>query len=131
LSRRPRPRLRAEVRREEVRPAEVRLSEARPVEVSPGEHRPREVCPAEVRLEEVRPEVRLEEVHLGEVCLSEVRPAEVGSDVSVLVTPCVLGIHPLRQLSDVIVIRHASKLLNQEGSSNGVRIVRPRLEILR
>ena len=60
--------------------------------------------PAEVRVEEFR----LAEVRPVEVRRAEVRRAEVRTDIAVLVTPGVLGIHPLIKLSDVIVVRHES-----------------------
>ena len=126
----------AEVRPAEVRPAEVRPAEVRPAEVRPVEDRPAEVRPEEVHLAEVRQaEVRVAQVRQHEVRLAEVRPAErpaevrpvedrpaevrfgeVWDYVGVLVAPRIPGSRPLHKKSDVIVVRHASPLLEQFAS---------------
>src|SRR5262249_30627918 len=116
----------AEVRLPEVRPAEVRLAEVRPAEVRaiearlaevrlaevrPAEVRPVQVCHEEGRPPEVRlPQVRLPDVRPPEGCLAEVCLLQVWVDVGVLITPCVPDGHPLRQLSDMVVVRHGSTL---------------------
>src|SRR4029077_13336012 len=83
----------------EIRLLEVRVAEVRPTEVRLAEVRPAEVCLSEVRPTEVRP---------AEVRPAEVRPAEVRMGDVVLLTPRIPGNHPLHQLRDVVVVRHAS-----------------------
>src|SRR5262249_53051637 len=69
----------------------------------------RSASPAEVRLAEVRPmEVRPMEVPPMEVRIAEVRLAQVRTDVGVLTTPRVPGIHALLEYRDVLVVRHGS-----------------------
>src|SRR5262249_58437687 len=89
-------------------PPEFRLAEVRPREVRAGEFRLAEVRLTEVRLTEIRlAEVRFVEVRSGQCCLREISPAQVGTDSGVLLAPRVPGAHPLLQLTDVVVVRHA------------------------
>jgi hypothetical protein len=82
----------------EDRPAEVSVPEARPAEV-----RVAEVGPAEVR----SPEVRLAEDRPSEVLPAQVCLAEVWTDVGVLATPGIPGVHPLHKSVDMSRICHA------------------------
>src|SRR5262249_39326483 len=78
-----------EVSARKVRLRQSGILEVRPVEVCPGEVRLGEVRLAEVRHGEVRPA----EVRPAKVRPAEVRLAEVWTDVGVLMTPRVPGVH--------------------------------------